>query len=1593
MPPAPSDLNMLFGMLALQLDFITKDHLLAAMQVWMHDKTKSLSQIFADQKVLADDRRQLLDALVLKHLEQHNNDLHQSLAALSSRSSAREIFEGLGDPDVDQSIQRVRELRDEAPDPDETPSWSESGPTRFRILRPHAQGGLGIVYVAWDQEVGREVALKEIQERHGKNADTRARFVQEAEITGALEHPGIVPVYGLGQYADGRPYYAMRFIKGNSLKEAVNAFHQADVEGRDPTERNLALRQLLRRFIDVCNAIEYAHSKGILHRDLKPGNIMLGKYGETLVVDWGLAKSVGRAEIAASDESVEIPVKRTTGGDSSPTQMGSALGTPAFMSPEQAAGRLDLLGPASDVYGLGATLYYVLTGQPPVVTDDVADVLRRVQAGDFPRPRHLKPTIDPPLEAVCMKAMSKEPKDRYEGAAALRKDLENWIADAPVSAWPEPITVRARRVLGRHKVLAATTVAALVVAVGFLGVLARVTSTANDQLSKLADDEKTAKLTAEAARTDADSQRKRAEKALLDSEWQLYARNLALAQSAWNDHDVGLMHQYLDACRWDFRGWEHDYLYTLATKNQTTMRGHPSMLSAVTFSADGKQALTADAGGWIKVSDVATGKEVRAFGLERNFDPMSFSDDGNWILGVRRSGTQPSPAAKSLPAEAKLWRVATGKESTILAGFDDSFGQLTFSPDAKRIAGSRIASAGKRFLCVIRFWDANSGKMLFDIKGRSIAEPNDFEWRFLNADGSQIIGLYDGTVTTWDVSTGKEMSAIALERIESILSDRGTGHYPRTLPGVVYAGDLFHSKFNPDRSRLIGFSRTQGHIWDTKTGRKTLTLKGDMNEVFCVAFSGDGKRIAAGDRQGYIKLWNADTGDELRVFKGHIAPVMSLSFDPKANTIVSGSEDRTVKLWDTNASAGPTRLEWNELRNTDLLSISFDAMCVATASFDNAIHVWSATTGKELFALKGHGGRIRCFSFGRGGSRIVSGGDDKTVKIWDLASGHELASFEGHAGPVVAAALSPDGKYVISATDNTTDSKGKASARAELKVWDAETRKLTLDLSDRLERNTQGAWPVRTILFSDDSRLVLIRDALHRVNVLDTSTGLQNVTLASRYLSEANSTIVSFRAENKRIATFSFVGLTAGGGDLGFGGALGGPPLRFGGAAGALAQWDATTGARTQEVLVKGHTQDLNSAALSPDGKRAVTAGSDKTLRVWNAATGQELLTMKGSEVVDVAFSPDGKTLMICDSDGLVTFLDARTKQPVQALLAEDYDAIRFSGNGERILGESGYSAKTWDIRTGKESFVLHLSSAVGAEQEADEPYPSFAFDRSSTRVVCCGGRLRGAAAEIWNMAKGTKLATLNAKSEQITRVCMSADGTRVVTIGMDGDLRIWDAKAGVETFALKGASDKESFLLLSADGRLMLSRKRDGKSWKHRLWDLTMRKEVTAFDADQANGYYDFTPDGKRIFLAEDKVVRVWNAVTFKESFHFERSSESASFSFSPDGRRIAIGEGDLGEPGEIKILDGEDGHVLYRFKAHLSSIARLQFSEDGKMIASTGYDNSIKVWDARTGREITTIYGANLAQSAAFNPDGSRIVVCYEDGVIRIWKVPTSE
>ena len=478
--PTPSP-DLLFGALAVQMRFVTADTLAAHLT-----GAGALAERLTATGALTPGRRRAVELAVAEHLAAHAGNAETTLASLWIEPDLHRRLRETAADSTRPMPARTATIAADGALPTPQPQAATGDPQRrdrYRIVRHHADGGLGRVSVAYDGELRREVALKEILPEHRGNAQARSRFVREGRTTGCLEHPGIVPVHGLGTHG-GDPFYAMRFVRGESLGEAIRGFHARIFPGA--AERNLAFRELLARFTAVCDAVHYAHSRGVVHRDLKPANVMLGKYGETLVVDWGLAKAMGSAD----PESIELPVNDDVVGTAE-TRAGSALGTPSYMSPEQADGRPDLLAPAADVYALGGVLVTLLAGRLPVAGDTVADTLAKVRRGDTLAAGPCPEGVPEPLWTVCRKAMSHAIADRYATAADLAAEVDRWLADEPVLAHAESLAARVRRWLRQHPATSAGVASAVLLALLFaaagLLVVGGYNRTLAEQKSRLAD--------------------------------------------------------------------------------------------------------------------------------------------------------------------------------------------------------------------------------------------------------------------------------------------------------------------------------------------------------------------------------------------------------------------------------------------------------------------------------------------------------------------------------------------------------------------------------------------------------------------------------------------------------------------------------------------------------------------------------------------------------------------------------------------------------------------------------------------------------------------------------------------------------------------------------------------------------------------------------------------------------------------------------------------------------------------------------------------------------------------------------------------------
>lgn len=493
--------QLLFGVLALQMDLITQSQFAEACTIWASQKDRDLRDLLADRGWIRLQDRSDIDRLMSRRVERHGGDVVASLHEAGRDPRVHGSLASIQVDDIHQSLapdswpRRLSLLATQAPGPESL--------GRYTLSHLHATGGIGRVWLAHDATLRRDVALKELRPDRIANSVIQSRFLREAQVTGQLEHPGIVPIYEVGRRPDDEsPYYTMRFIRGRTLAEAADAYHR---HHRNTEDGPLEFRKLLTAFIGICNAVAFAHSRGVLHRDLKPQNIVLGSFGEVMVLDWGLAR------VMEESESGPTYVDLESTDDADATRAGQVLGTPAYMSPEQASGKLELLGQATDVYGLGAILYHLIANRPPFEGSSQSDVVRRVKEESPPTLREVGADCPPPIEAVCLKALARETKDRYPSATMLAEEVQRWLADEPVQAFSDPLSVRVGRWMRRHRsIVTAASVFLLCSMIALAGVAAvvwRQERETDRQLARTADFASLIVEAADAARGNADQVR------------------------------------------------------------------------------------------------------------------------------------------------------------------------------------------------------------------------------------------------------------------------------------------------------------------------------------------------------------------------------------------------------------------------------------------------------------------------------------------------------------------------------------------------------------------------------------------------------------------------------------------------------------------------------------------------------------------------------------------------------------------------------------------------------------------------------------------------------------------------------------------------------------------------------------------------------------------------------------------------------------------------------------------------------------------------------------------------------------------------------
>jgi len=1102
------DRNLLFGILGVQFKKIKPSKLIDAAAAWMVDPSREPAQRLVESKVLSEEDREFIDHLVDAAVEMHDGDTTATLASLGGEDLVRDTFRGgivLSDSGGLKSA-AVFEPSSDLDEPSVVPAVQET-PGRYIHQGEYGRGGMGRVLRVRDDFLSREVALKELLPALVPEAEADAaapvqlsmpivsRFLQEARITGQLEHPSIVPVYELGYRKNGTLYYTMKLVRGKTLKQAIK-------QAKTIEERI----KLLPHFVDLCQAMAYAHSRGIVHRDIKPGNVMVGEFGETLLLDWGLAKLKGQQDVHA--DGLAKTIQALGVGDDNEiakSAYGQAIGTPSYMPPEQAKGQLDEVDERSDIYSLGAVLYELLTGRPPFTGKDVQTVLKKVIEVKPTAITSIEPGAPPELAAICAKAIQKSKSNRYTSARLLAEEVLRFQSGALVHAHEYTTGELIRRFIGKHRAAIAATVATLsILIVGSVVAYLRVID-----------------------------ERDRATQ-------QAYQASVLLAQAQTERGQLPQALSILDSCFEPLRHWEWGRLqYECRHHIWATLRGHTGGVTSVAFSPNGEQLLTGSMDKTIRVWNANLGSESQILtGHTDGVLSVVFSPDGQrvfsgsldataklWDVGSGRelrtlrghTGGVSSVAFSwfgqrvvtgSADTTAKVWNIDSGEALLTLTGHENGVRSVVFSPDGEQLlTGSMDTTAklwdadsgealltltghtdpvlsvafsldGRRLLTgswdgTARLWDAKSGEEQLVLKGHEGAVLS----VAFGPEGRRILtGSSDGTAKLWDAESGEELRSV-IDHANAVSSvafsadgkqiftgsadktakvcDTEPDNRPLALMG--HEGIVRSVAFSPDGRRVVtGSADTTAKVWDARLGKELLTLTGHGDVVRSVAFGPDSRRVVTGSADMTAKVWNAESGDEQFTLTGHTDGVSSVAFSPDGQWIVTGSDDKdkTVKVW--NAKTGRIRITLaGHALSVSSVAFSPDSSRILTGSRDNSAKLWDAQTGTVLATLSGHADGVSSVAFSPDGLRVLTGSLDRDAKLWDAETGEELVTLIGHAKGVTSVAFSPDGRRVLTGSENDT-----------AKVWDTDSGRELLTL-------TVHGGGVTSVAFSPDERWVL----------------------------------------------------------------------------------------------------------------------------------------------------------------------------------------------------------------------------------------------------------------------------------------------------------------------------------------------------------------------------------------------------------------------------------------------------------------------------------------------------------------------------------------
>jgi WD40 repeat protein len=1027
----------------------------------------------------------------------------------------------------------------------------------YEILGELGRGGMGVVYQARQTRLNRLVALKMVLAGAHAGPEDLVRFLAEAEAVAALQHPHIVQIFEVGRHA-ALPFFALEYLEGGSLQDKLRG---ASLPPREAAQ----LVQTLAR------AMHAAHGRGIIHRDLKPANVLLDRDGRAKITDFGLARRVE--------------------GGAGLTQSGAIMGTPGYMAPEQAAGRSKEVGPAADVYALGAVLYECLTGRPPFKAATPLDTVLQVLSEEPVPPRRLQPQVPADLETICLTCLHKEPGRRYASALALADDLQRFQAGEPIRARPVSWRQRLVKWVKRRPTLAALlAVSGLALALLVGGLVAGNLVLAEKQRQT----ERILRLEQEKV-------------GVLERDY--YFNRNARAFGRWLNRDVGVAEDLLEECPPGLRGWEWYFVKRLCHSELFSLRGEPGAATAVAFSPDSKYLAWPGPDRTVCVIEVASRREVCALaGHTGAISGIAFSPDGKQLASASQDGT------------VRLWDLSSCREERRYPGHSGIVHSVAFSAD-----GRRLASAGADRAVIL--WDVATGRRVRDFPGHtgpvlSVA---------LGPDGKHLASAsQDGTVRLWETDTGRPV---------------------RTLKAD--AGHVLSVAFSPKGDLALGCTDEVRWVQDVvRPGQQIFARPTEhIGAVTSVVYSGDGQYIASGSKDGTVVFRKAADGGRVRTYRAQAGGVTAVAFSPNRAFLASAGADGTVKVWDATRDQLGRALDHNVdhkglvvsmafspdgcllssasvQQNVDhnrlVMSVAFspDGRLLASASFQQEVKVWDPATGAVLWERQNQG---RVVAFSPDSQLLAVGGDGGVVTLCAARKGDKVGSFQAHGrNPVVSLefGLTRDGPRLASAAPDEglkvwrlNRTRDKAPFAYEgLEVWRAERTKD----GPPFPPHGLGEWVIRSVAFSPDGNRLAAADTMGNVAVFEAGTGRL---------------FCSFQEPGREIRCVTF------------------NPTGNYLAAAVLTEcrvkvWDLDQ--RKELYVLSGHTSWVNSITFTPDGERLASASRDQTVKVWDLKTEREALTLRGhtKEVFAVRFSPDGGLLASASADGSVRLWDATPVPP-----------------------------------------------------------------------------------------------------------------------------------------------------------------------------------------------------------------------------------------------------------------------------------------------------------------------------------------------------------